>query len=80
MAAEFIQYKMGKVNGYILLGSNSAISYSASLLDGGQLFTERIYSSWSKFFPVSVDSYWKDLFSREANMKSQNLSPFRKMS
>ena len=59
------------MTGYTFRGSNYSIFIFTSLLDGGQLFKERICFSRSKFFPSRVDHFLKGF--------PLKLSPFVKM-
>ena len=70
---------MFKVNRYTCRESDSFILIIASLLSGGRHLKVRICSSRSKFFPVSVDSYFVGFVMRRRTKEVKKVCPLQKM-
>ena len=54
-----IQNTILKLYGYSCRGSNCCFLFLPAFSRGVQPLKERICFSWSKFFPIRVDSVWK---------------------
>ena len=54
-----IQNTILKLYGYSCRGSNCCFLFLPAFSMGVQPLKERICFSWSKFFPIRVDSVWK---------------------